>query len=151
MAFTYSADLSDATSRVRQTIGDVVDAGHLVEDETIAYYLTAKPSELAVALQLANDLMARFATAVDQTVDGQGLKASQRYQQFKNLSLQLAQQLASAGAAAAAGSDADFSGVGVFGATAQEVVDGRCDPTAPTNLPAGSAFGPRRGYGWGSW
>ena len=70
MTFSFDADLSEASYRVRQMLGDTVDAGHVVEDETIAYYLTTL-SELATAARLARDLSAKYARQVDSDVDGQ--------------------------------------------------------------------------------
>lgn len=135
MSFSFLIDLSDDASRVRQMIGDVTETGCLVQDETIAYYLTTCGGILQTALQLAQDLMARFATQVDSDVDGQGLKASQRFAQFKNLAATLERRIGAEAGSAAAGTDANFAGIGVWGSTAQEVVDGRDDCESATNAP----------------
>ncbi len=134
MAFTFDPGLTTALSRVRQTIGDTVDAGHLVEDATITYYLSTR-SELASALQLSQDLMARFAGEVDKDFDGQGVKASQRYKQYKDLAATLERKLAQEGGSSVDGEIEDFSGIGAFGTTAQEVIDARADTSLATNAP----------------
>lgn len=133
MSFSFSADLSDAISRVRQYLGDTVDAGHEVENETITAYLTAGRSELAAAAQLARDLASKYVKQIDSTVDGATQRASQIYQHYLALAQALTQQSAAETVQTAA--VGTFAGVGVYGATAQEVIDGRCDPTAATNAP----------------
>ena len=97
MTFSYNPNLADPISRVRQTLGDVDTATHDAEDETITYYLSAYPSELQVALVLCRDLMAKYAKLVDVTVDHQTTRASQAYQNYKNLAMQLEARLAATG------------------------------------------------------
>jgi hypothetical protein len=147
VAFTFNANLSDSISKVRQLIGDVVDAGHLIEDATITAYLTEKTT-LGTAAQLARDLASRFAGAVDTAVDGAQFRNSQRYRAFNDLALKLEGRLASE--AAGSTDSGAFTGLGVFGATSQEVIDARCDPDAATNAPLVSSRLP--GFLWpGSW
>lgn len=110
MSFTFEADLSDEVSQVRQLLGDTVDTGHRVEDETIDAYLPQK-GVISTASQLAYDLAARYAVMVDMEVDNQNNKASQLSAQYEALGKRLEAQAASKAAADASG----FCGVYVGG------------------------------------
>ncbi len=134
MTFSFEPDLSTATSKVRQFLGDTVEAKKLVEDETIQFYLDQNTNERLVAAQLARDLVARFSADVDSDFDGQGEKLSQRVKHFTDLAIRLEREgsrVAGAPGAAAGG----FSGLFVGGATSQEVMDARCDPSRAANVP----------------
>lgn len=111
MAFSYNASLNTATSRVRQLLGDTSTPKHEVEDETIAAYLATTRSELATAAQLAEDLAAKYARAVDTTHDHQSTYASQAMQQY----LKLAERLRARMAASPGATSSGFSGVFVGG------------------------------------
>lgn len=134
MAFSYNPNLGDPISRVRQHIGDKKDAGHKVEDETITAYLVEK-SELSTAAQLARDIAAEYASSVDSEHDGQAERNSQLYDQYMRLAADL-QCRAGDEASGATGNDGTFfGGIGVFGTTAQEVLDARTNPDLAQNLP----------------
>lgn len=129
MTFTFHNDLSDDLSRVRQYLGDTDQASALVQDETIEAYLKTR-SELATAAQLARDIAAQYARQIDNTADGASQRAAQLYDHFRSLADDLQRQAAEQTQAATSGG---FSGLGVFGATAQEVYDARDDCTAARN------------------
>lgn len=118
MTATFNPSLTDAISRVRQTIGDTVVSPATkaqVQDETITAVLTSKNSdELAASIQLAWDLSARWALAVDTEIDNQLIKASQRAKAYKDLALRLERQAAKGSATA---NGASFSGIYVGGTT----------------------------------
>lgn len=139
MSFSFDPGLTDPLDRVRQLIGDTVDAEHLVEDATITYYLTIM-GELATAARLAHDLMARFASSIDAGSDRQLFQRSQRFKQYKELAINLDAQLAQQGSTGP-GEDTntattDFAGVGAFGTTSQEVLAARCNPDLAMNTPS---------------
>lgn len=129
MGFSFSPDLSDALSRVRQYVGDVDATDYVVEDETITAYLTGR-SDLAVAAQVARDLASRFARKIDSTVDGASQRNSQLYAHYLQLADSLDRQ---AGAQVQAATQGGFTGVGVYGATASEVYAAREDCTLARN------------------
>lgn len=113
MAATFNPDLSDAISRIRQIIGDTTVARAQFQDETITAYLAAKgDNENAVAAQLAWDLSAKWASAVDVEVDQQKVTSasnlSKRY-------AELAKRLEDQGRAGAALTSSGFGGVYVGG------------------------------------
>lgn len=97
MAWSYSASLNTPISRVRQLIGDTVDLGHLIEDETVTYYLTQAwaLNERYVAAQCAQDIAARFARQADEvTVDHQQSQFRERSKRFLELAKTLRDQAA---------------------------------------------------------
>lgn len=111
MAFSYSASLNTPISRVRQLIGDVVDVGHLIEDETITYYETQAwaVNDSYVGAQCAQDIAARFARQADEvTVDHQQTQFRERSKRFLDLANTLRQQAAGRDLAPM---DVGFSGV----------------------------------------
>lgn len=110
MSFTFSSSLSTDISKVRQLLGDTVDTGHRIEDETITAYLTRK-GVLMTAAQCAYDLAARYAIMVDSEVDNQNNKASQLSANYEALGKRLEAQAASAAAADVSG----FTGIYVGG------------------------------------
>lgn len=136
MAFTFDPALADDVSKVRDLIGDIVEAGHLLPDATINAYLANGTVETAAA-RAARGLAARFAGLKDSSQDGQSEKASHLYRHYSDMALRL-EKAASAAAASASVGQTGFSGLFVGGTTAQEVEDARHDETLATN-----AFPPR--------
>jgi phage terminase large subunit-like protein len=135
MTATFDPALATPKDRVRQKLGDTVVANALVQDETIAYYLTTEAlSETYTAARLARDLAAQFAREVSFTVDGQGQKDGDLSRQFEALAERLEAQAATEAAAVAAGGSYT-GGIVVTGATADEVIDARWDPARAANAP----------------
>jgi hypothetical protein len=136
MSANFDPSLKDPVSRVRQLVGDTDQQHPLSQDETILYYLTTR-SELATAAQIASDIAAFFASRqVDTVVDGQQFSNSQRARHFTDLANRLTRQAAEQ-SAPTDDTGAGFCGLSVHGGTTQEVLDARCDPNQPSNIPPG--------------
>lgn len=74
MAFTFDASLSEARDRVRLRLGDTVDDGHELEDETIDSVL-ARHDEREGTAVLAEALAARYARMASDWTDGDAREA----------------------------------------------------------------------------
>lgn len=70
--FSFDASLSTARDRVRFFLGDTINAGHLVENETIEAVLVGEPEERNAAAQIALSLAASYArkTGVTKRIGG---------------------------------------------------------------------------------
>ena len=68
MTFTYDTALATDRDRVRFFIGDTTDAGHLVENETIASLLVLQPNPVRVAITIARSLAATYARKADKQI-----------------------------------------------------------------------------------
>lgn len=124
----------DPKDRVRQKLGDTDVTAALVQDETIAYYLSLPMGETATAARLARDLSARFSQQVDFSVDGQGQKNGDRARNFAALADRLEREAETEAGPVVAGSISS-GGIIVTGATSDEVLDARWDEARAANTP----------------
>lgn len=125
-----------AKDRVRQRLGDTDVNAPLVQDETIAYYLSLPMGETATAARLARDVSAKFSQEADFTMDGQGQRNSDKARAFALLADRLEKEAAAE--SGPVGTDTALTGgIIVTGATSQEVWDARCDSSRAANTPFG--------------
>lgn len=89
MAFTFDASLPTARDRIRLRLGDDVDAGHQLEDETIDAVLSRHDEKEGTAV-LAEVLAAKFSRKASEWTDGDAKesftrRADQLYQLAKQI------------------------------------------------------------------
>lgn len=139
MTATFNPDLSTPKDKVRQKLGDTDTANALVQDETIAAYLTGENmTPTGAAARLARELAARFARDTDFTVDGQGQKDGARFAQFTALADQLDIMATNEGGAFnPVEGGVSAGGIYVSGATSDDVIDARWDLDRASNAPLG--------------
>ena len=82
MTFSFDASLSTDRDKVRFFIGDTVDSGHLVENETIATLLTVQPNPVRVAITIARSLAATFARKADKQIGKTRIDSSKIAESF---------------------------------------------------------------------
>lgn len=123
MTATFSADLSNNVSKVRQFLGDTDITVAKVQDETINAYLGSLSVELTAA-QLADDLAASYADRVDTAIERDQTRNSQLYDHYTKLAGRLRKL---AGKNAGPTPDAGFSGISVGGVCGD-------DPWTPFHL-----------------
>jgi len=87
MAFTYSSGEASALHQVRGIVGDTAEAGHFIEDETIAAILTANADAVGVSsVEVCRRILAKIAKDVDRShPDGISTSRTQRSQQYRDL------------------------------------------------------------------
>lgn len=87
MTFSYSASEATGLDQVRGLIGDTVDAGHFLEDETITAVLAANDAEVGVsAVECVHRILAQIAKKVDRShPDGISTSRTQMTQHYRDL------------------------------------------------------------------
>lgn len=91
MSFTYSPTLATSLDRVRFLIGDVVDVGHLVENEEITFILSVQPIETFAAAAIAESLAGRFAARPNITIGQTSVSGADLMAHYKLLAHNLRQ------------------------------------------------------------
>jgi hypothetical protein len=90
VVFTYSGDpQASDLDRVRFLIGDTDAGDPLLQDEEVVAEIATAPTVLWAAVRAARRLQARFARAVNKSVGGFSLSASNKSSQFAALAEQL--------------------------------------------------------------
>lgn len=85
MTFSFSEALDDDVSKVRWMLGDTVDEGHLVEDETITALAAAMPSLPLAAAAAADGLAAKFGAKLNRSIGKVRLEVQKRAESFRKL------------------------------------------------------------------
>lgn len=90
MGWTYTADPQNVPiDLVRFLIGDTNTNDQLLADAEIAYLIISKGSPQSAAHGACIQLMAKFAREVDYTIGPESVKASQRFEHYKQLCKEL--------------------------------------------------------------
>lgn len=130
MAFTYDSLIGTDTDRIRLLIGDVTVSEALLQDEEIAFFLTAESNVVAAAAAAAEAIAAQFARLVQVSHGGDDTYLQQQFDHYTALAERLRDQsTTSAIAVSATGFPALYAGgLSVIGRT---VYDPYSDVTEP--------------------
>lgn len=82
MAFTFSPDLADDISKVRDLIGDVDSTDPLLQDETISYLITQEDNIYAAAARASERIAARVARYGSVSADGVSVSTQEMYDRY---------------------------------------------------------------------
>lgn len=123
MTFSYDPALSTSKDVVRFLIGDTVDVGHKVENETIAAILLLITTPGLAAAQIARSIANTYASRVDKAIGSTRLALSQAFDHW----MQVAARLEATGGS--------FDGSGAM--TAVSMVAGGISQADRTNLAIG--------------
>jgi len=96
VTWTYSGNPSASSlDAVRFYIQDTDTSDQLFSDAELNFLLTSYTNPLAAAMQACRTLVAKYARAVDSSVDRVSESASQRMKQYSELATQLERRLGS--------------------------------------------------------
>lgn len=129
MSFSFSTSLTTALDRVRFALGDIVELGHRIEDETITAVLVRQPIETYAAAACAQAIAGTLAAKVDKSIGATSITLSQQMAHY----MELAKTLREGGPGALPGGDGS-------GSSAPEVWAGGVSYTERDTLNADSDY-----------
>lgn len=85
MSWTYGDPAEKPLYEVRFLCGDTEEDSPLLSDEEIMFLLSYKANPRQAAVEALKAILAKLSREVDYTIGPESVKASQRYEQFKEL------------------------------------------------------------------
>lgn len=98
ITWSYNPAIATSSDKVRLLVGDTNAAAPLFDDGAIAFFLAESTNVYGAAALAADALAGRVADQVDKKVGGTGaeIKASARFEHYKQLAVRLREQAANA-------------------------------------------------------